>query len=165
MFTHATVPFPDGYAATVHLNWLGKGFELLGMLSNERPSAIFRLRGTVIPADVSSVPHAAFSAIDETANLGPVALIGISVEPIDAVLAQCATLNSSSAKTSAVSKPVDATLMAERVAKNLFNYLSSFASGSGPDSTVTLGAITKWYEYFMSKVKTTGLGFLETSNE
>jgi len=25
------VPFPDGYAATVHFFWPGKGFQLLGM--------------------------------------------------------------------------------------------------------------------------------------
>lgn len=134
---------------------------LLSRLSNERPSAIFRLRGTFIPADASSGSHAAFSAVNETTNAGPAALIGIAVEPIDAVLAQCATLNSSSDKSTAVSKPIDPTLIAERVAKNLFNYLSSFASGRGPESTVTLGTITKWYDYFMSKVKTTGLAFLE----
>jgi hypothetical protein len=26
-----TVPFPPGYAATVHFYWPGKGFQLLGM--------------------------------------------------------------------------------------------------------------------------------------
>jgi hypothetical protein len=25
------VPFPDGYGATVHFHWPGKGFQLLGM--------------------------------------------------------------------------------------------------------------------------------------
>lgn len=27
---YAIVPFPDGYGATVHLFWPGKGFQLLG---------------------------------------------------------------------------------------------------------------------------------------
>ena len=26
----ATEPFPEGYGATVHFNWPGKGFQLLG---------------------------------------------------------------------------------------------------------------------------------------
>ncbi|KAI0705641.1 hypothetical protein C8Q76DRAFT_175063 [Earliella scabrosa] len=34
-----------GLGAIVHFFWPGKGFQL-GMLSNEKPSAIFRLRGT-----------------------------------------------------------------------------------------------------------------------
>lgn len=49
--------------------------------------------------------------------------------------------------------------------KHLFNYLSSFAADSGssvtPDSYVQLRAITKWYESFMSKIRVSGLAFLD----
>lgn len=59
----------------------------------------------------------------------------------------------------------DATLMAERVVKHLFNYLSSFVgSGPGgfaPDVLVPMGMIAKWYDSFLSKVKAGGIGFLE----
>jgi protein Hikeshi len=30
VFLLGTTPFPDGYGATVHLHWPGKGFQLLG---------------------------------------------------------------------------------------------------------------------------------------
>lgn len=59
----------------------------------------------------------------------------------------------------------DATLMAERVVKHLFNYLSSFVgSGPGgfaPDVLVPMAMIAKWYDSFLSKVKAGGIGFLE----
>jgi len=44
VFLLGTVPFPEGYGATVHFHLPGKGFQLLGMISNAKPSAIFRVR-------------------------------------------------------------------------------------------------------------------------
>jgi len=54
-------------------------------------------------------------------------------------------------------------MLAERIVKHLFNYLSSFATSGGvtPETYVPLGAITKWYESFLSKIKAGGTGFLE----
>ena len=76
-----------------------------------------------------------------------------------------------SALPSAVAKPApsnpaaDATLMAERIVKHLFNYLSSFVGGNpcalSPDIMIPMGMIAKWYENFMSKVRNSGIGFLE----
>jgi len=67
----------------------------------------------------------------------------------------------------AILKPgSDVTLLAERIVKNLFNYVSGFVPGGGsgmvtPDSVVPMVVITKWYEKFLSKVKAGGVGFLE----
>jgi len=68
----------------------------------------------------------------------------------------------------AISKPgPDATLLAERIVKNLFNYVSGFVPGGGvgmvtADSVVPMGVIAKWYEKFLSKVKAGGVAFLES---
>ena len=72
---------------------------------------------------------------------------------------------------SAIAPPRDpaaeATLLAERVVRHLFNYLSSFAADAGgsaaisPTSVVQLGWIQKWYESFLGKVRAGGIGFLE----
>ena len=56
------------------------------------------------------------------------------------------------------------TLMAERIVKNLNNYLSSFLDG-GPAAMnanvmVPMGMIVKWYENFLTKVRNQGIGFL-----
>ena len=59
----------------------------------------------------------------------------------------------------------DATLLAERVVKHLFNYLSSFVGGNpqgmSPDVMIPLGMVARWYESFMGKVRNSGIGFLE----
>jgi len=175
VFLLGTVPFPEGYAATVHFHWPGRGFQLLGMLSNDKPSAIFRLRGTYTAANDTSGSHAAFSSAANDATMSDAssaggdtqALLGISIEPLPTALAQCSSLPQTQAQSSgSVSRPTDPTALAEKVVKHLFNYLSSFATGTGgsaltPETYVPLGAVTKWYDNFLGKVKASGTGFLD----
>ncbi|CAI2179561.1 7162_t:CDS:2 [Funneliformis geosporum] len=99
VFLLGTIPFDPGYAATVHFLWPGSesGWKLLGMLSNDKPSAIFRLRGTIIP---SSGQNPTFGtrlitsgAISLDSNVSSVtATLGISIEPISVIEAQIANL-------------------------------------------------------------------------
>jgi protein Hikeshi len=101
------------------------------------------------------------------------AILGFSIEPLAQIQAQMASMPASNLSANAtagtggvvsVSKP-DATLLAERIVKNLFNYVSGFVPGSGSrvtsDSVVSMGVIAKWYEKFLSKVKAGGVEFLE----
>ncbi|OCH85816.1 DUF775-domain-containing protein [Obba rivulosa] len=160
VFLLGTVPFPDGYGAAVHFYWPGKGFQLLGMLSNEKPSAIFRLRGTFSAVSSNETLFAGSPAASGGSAL--TALLGLSIEPLPQIMAQLATLPAAVAKPGAVAS--DATLLAERIVKHLFNYVSSFVSGRGsltPETQIPMALIAKWYETFMSKVQNTGLGFLE----
>ncbi|KAK7062807.1 hypothetical protein VNI00_000300 [Paramarasmius palmivorus] len=161
VFLLGTIPFPDGYGATVHFHWPGKGFQLLGMLSNEKPSAIFRLRGSFS----SSTSYGAFSTsntpiVDNAADV--TAILGLSIEPLPQIQAQVAALPSTLARPQAdIAK--NPTLLAERIVKHLFNYLSSFSGGGAlsPEVPVPMGVILKWYENFMSKIRNSGVGFLE----
>ena len=44
IFMLGTMPFPDGYAAAIYMNWDGlENWQLLGFISNEKPSAIFKI--------------------------------------------------------------------------------------------------------------------------
>ncbi|KAI0768304.1 hypothetical protein BD413DRAFT_614621 [Trametes elegans] len=162
VFLLGTVPFPDGYGATVHFYWPGKGFQLLGMLSNEKPSAIFRLRGTYSAQTTNT--HAVFSgAASDTSPSDVTAFVGLSIEPLTQIQQEMSALPSAVAK---VNNPVaDATLMAERIVKHLFNYVSSFVGGNpislSPDTLLPMGVIAKWYENFLAKIRNTGIGFLE----
>jgi len=154
--------FPDGYAATVHLNWPGRGFQLLGMLSNEKPSAIFRLRGTFTSETGPNVSLSTATSDISSTN----ALIGISIEPIASVYAQCANLPPSvtpAASNGQITKQMDPTTLAEKIVKHLFNYMTSFSGSGGlaPDTFVPIGVITRWYDAFLTKVKTGGTAFLE----
>jgi hypothetical protein len=94
------------------------------------------------------------------------AILGLSIEPLPDIAAQLANL-------SAVAKPEpaglrDPTLLAERVVKHLFNYVSGFTSGGagvGPDVAVPMTLIVKWYESFVGKVRNGGVGFLERGDD
>lgn len=92
------------------------------------------------------------------------AILGLSIEPTANIQNQLSTLQSSlRAPDDDLSK--NPTLMAERVVKHLFNYLSGF-SGDGrlnPDVVVPLGLIQKWYEGFLGKLQAGGIGFLQRS--
>ncbi|CCA72516.1 hypothetical protein PIIN_06453 [Serendipita indica DSM 11827] len=158
VFMLGTVPFPPGYAATVHFYWPGKGFQLLGMLSNEKPSAIFRVRGTFGSTQSASHQVILQSSQDQASTT---AQLGIAIETIDAVQSQISTLQS--AQTSGASRPLtDPVALAEGIGKHLMNYLSSFGqSGPGGQVYVPIAAVGKWYESFINKVKAGGIGFLE----
>ncbi|KAJ7030800.1 hypothetical protein C8F04DRAFT_1112531 [Mycena alexandri] len=176
VFLLGTVPFPDGFGCTVHFYWPGRGFQLLGMLSNDKPSAIFRLRGTFTPASASSNTHSAFSSSSSAMVMQEdphgqgqaeqiTAILGLSVEPLADIAAQLTALHPSAV---AVAKPApDPTLLAERVVKNLFNYISGFTGGAGvgADVAVPMGLIVKWYESFVGKVRNSGVGFLERGDD
>ncbi|KAL5520609.1 hypothetical protein ACEPAF_2610 [Sanghuangporus sanghuang] len=161
VFLLGTVPFPDGFGATVHFHWPGKGFQLLGALSNEKPSAIFRVRGTF--SATSTLTHAAFhdpsnpSSIPNAADV--TAILGIAVEPLTSIQASLAALPSAVAARSPLSDP---SFLAEKIVKHLFNYLAGFAEGElTPETFVPMGVITRWYESFLSKIRAGGAGFLE----
>ena len=132
-------------------------------LSNEKPSAIFRLRGNFSAS--SSETHAVFSGastpVADVTPQGVTAILGLAIEPLPQILAEVSVLPSAVAPKR---DPIaDATLLAERIVKHLFNYLAGFAGGNPltPDSAVPMGMIVRWYESFSQKVRNNGVGFLE----
>jgi len=183
-----SVPFPEGYGATVHLFWPGKGFQLLGMsvsrqspifhhlvtslqpdsclrcnrLSNEKPSAIFRLRGNFTSQYTAA--QAAFSnSSSQVPGADVTAVLGIAIEPLSQIMTQVGSLPSA-----LTPQPSDPAVLAEKIVKHMFNYISGFVSGSSaagsaltPDSTVPMSLIARWYESFLSKVRGSGIGFLD----
>jgi protein Hikeshi len=108
------------------------------------------------------------AAQQQGSDQGIVSQIGISLEPIETLEAQlqASGVLASAAQVTTSSILSDPKLLAEKVAKNLFDYLGSFfpdPRAIGPDSAVPMGAIKKWYENFISKVERVGVGFLERS--
>lgn len=81
--------FPQGYGATVHFLWpqqQNPQWSFLGVLTNEKPSAIFKLSGQ------KSLNKSTDMLLDEdpafVATTSAVAQLGISIEPIQSVLSQ-----------------------------------------------------------------------------
>ena len=132
-------------------------------LSNEKPSAIFRVKS------ISNMLMAEPSDAE--------AIIGIAIEPLQAVLDQVAAMGlnqgsstSGTALTLARQSPVtsssrltDPTYLAQRIGQHLFNFLSSFAvSGAGGDSVIiSMADLNSWYEKLVAKIKNGGTAFLE----
>ncbi|KAF3156768.1 Golgi apyrase [Orbilia oligospora] len=82
---------PPGYAATVYFQWPGRPFQLLGGLSMEKQSAIFRLKSSpqIIPSGTATVAGTSTSdAMADENGFYPTgaenitAQLGISIEPI-----------------------------------------------------------------------------------
>ena len=136
-------------------------------LSNEKPSAIFRLRGN-FTSQSSTGSHAVFSGastpVADVSLQGVTALLGLAIEPLDDIMRQVSSLPSAVATRR--DPTAEATLLAENIVKHLFNYLSGFAGGGPltPEVTIPIGTIVRWYESFVSKVKNSGIGFLENQN-
>lgn len=170
VFLLGTVPFPVGYGCTVHFFWPEKGSQILGMLSNEKPSAIFRLRSTFsTPASGMNTPAAFTSATPSTTG-EVTAVLGFAIEPIEAVAAQVAalpantmnaTLDAATSMSRSVNRSGDPTSLAEKIAGNLFNFISSFTPGLSAESVVPMSLIARWYEVFVSKLRVGGMGFLD----
>jgi len=172
LFITGDTPFPPGYGASVHFFWPGKGFQVLGMLSNDKPSAIFRLRGTFSSGVGAEAQGARAQGLFAGAGQGMdtsedvTAILGLAIEPLEAIQAQLpqASAGTATPSTMALVKPPslsDAVVLAEKTVKHLINYLSGFVSGGG-DVLVPMSAITRWYEIFVGKIRSSGnLGFLE----
>jgi hypothetical protein len=145
-------------------------------LSNEKPSAIFKLKG-VVP---SSQPVLAFGGPSSPSSTSS-ANIGISCEPIADVQAQIASLHansssslssssnnnaSSGAVVSIRNNPNEVLTIALKCAKNFLNYLSSFVQQSAPSGsslhailqdqstqTALLGLCERWYKNLETKTR------------
>lgn len=164
VFLLGTIPFPDGYGATVHFFWPGKGFQLLGMLSNDKPSAIFRLRGT-FTASVPTTPTAhQFSSVgpEPSSSMDVTAILGLAIEPL--VQIQQVLPNAVTKLPGPTDPSKDPALLAERIIKHLFTYINSFIGDSispNVDVAVPMSILVKWCESLLTKIRTTGTVFLE----
>ncbi|ERF68939.1 hypothetical protein EPUS_08173 [Endocarpon pusillum Z07020] len=177
---------PPNTAAGIHIQLPGSPeFRFLGAIGNEKPSAIFKINlpgpkpppgdfDAMANSDISGLP-AAMAATASTAaepDIGDIN-IGISVEPAANIQAQLAALQSQTQSQSLSSTSADLALvihrpppqtkeLAQRIIKNAFNFLASFAGEAGPggQEVVPLRSFQEWWTKFERKVQNDP-GFLE----
>ncbi|KAJ1959994.1 hypothetical protein GGI12_004043 [Dipsacomyces acuminosporus] len=157
VFLLGTAPFEPGYAATVHLQWPNKSWQLLGMISNDKPSSIFRLKSTLSPEEAASMPSVS-------------AELGISIEPIQQVEQAAMELRQQQGSGALVPSPGGqgmpaqaARQFAERTLQNLFDYAMSFATRAGASmgmlgsgaavQVLPVKAFEDWYNSFLRKIQ------------
>lgn len=159
-------------------------------LSNEKPSAIFRLRGTTITPS-STAQFQGAGATGATANSN-VATLGILCEPLESIATQLAGLASTSGAPLTTSNALvpaagasssstiglggaggpppsaDATVqLAQLIGKNLFNAVAGFVkplANVPGDGWIEFGQVENWYRNFETKLRTRGAGFLLQSD-
>ncbi|ORZ39523.1 hypothetical protein BCR44DRAFT_1386889, partial [Catenaria anguillulae PL171] len=173
-------PFPTGFGATVHINLPNDAtWHLLGALTNDKPSAIFRLSGLRPPRAAGEDVAMDEGSIPALNASGPPAGIGISVEPLDVIQQQLATLPLSRQSALAASGSMLATPSAPsssnpestsiRMLQHLYNFVTSFATNQLPPGAHPSVAITnnswipvKTFEQWFASVKSKLPGILGT---
>lgn len=123
------------------------GFELLGSLTADRPSEVMRTGWS---------EHSQFMAIEpqEPAQV----TIGVSIEPLESVknLASTANANNQSRRP----------LIAQKIAHDLFNFMSSFDTGASGTTQMVVpkNIFERWWARFENKSKRDPNFFLKTSD-
>lgn len=82
-------------------------------------------------------------------------ILGISVEPLESVQAQLAALQPSEGPSGALVKRTapSTAVLARRIIRNAFNFMSSFASGSSSGDVIPLKAFQDWWTKFEKKIE------------
>ncbi|KAK7099458.1 protein Hikeshi-like [Littorina saxatilis] len=152
VFMTGQMPFPDGLGGAVYFSWPrpeGPVWLLLGHISNQKPSVIFKI-GNLKPSSCEMDGQIHFGSL--ALQQSHLAQIGISVEPLIQLSQQ--TPVTSHSETSLAPFMEFSTKMLE----NFFNFATSFAVKQAemmpnPSETyVPLSTLHKWYEAFQRRM-------------
>lgn len=151
VFMLGTVPFPEGMGGSVYFSYPDSNgvpvWQLLGFVTNGKPSAIFKISG-LKSGEGSQHPFAAMNIV----RTPSVAQIGISVELLDS-LAQQTPVGSA-----AVSSVDSFTQFTQKMLDNFYNFASSFAvsqaqmTPSPSEMFIPANVVLKWYENFQRRL-------------
>ncbi|KAL8947846.1 MAG: hypothetical protein Q9222_005917 [Ikaeria aurantiellina] len=189
-FSHVVIFLVPGNAlpaatlAAVYIQFPGPNpeFKLLGAIGNDKQTAIFKVNnGNQTAAtkgedddedEMTDTSDAVPTSINgaATADVQQIT-IGISIEPAATVEAQLASLKTNTSSALVVANksqqlrhptPVTTKVLAQRIIKNAFNFLASFAGQTtvGGEEMVPLRSFRGWWEKFERRVEVDP-GFLE----
>lgn len=175
VFLLPNVTLPVGMAASVYFQVPNKDFEILGGLTNTKPSAIFRINNTsnVQQAAISQSSYDVDEMADDDMSAGSTSAIseyvinlGISIEAEDvvnqAIQQKRANADASGgSRSTAPSNPNDIATLANKIVQHAYNYLSGFA---GSDGKVSMKVFNDWWAKFQSKLNANPR-FLDNYNE
>ncbi|XP_067936097.1 protein Hikeshi-like [Watersipora subatra] len=144
VFMTGVSAFPDGMAASVHFCWPETGWSLLGFITNEKPSVIFKISG-LKPGAATSNPFSAHST--------HVAQVGISVESCEQLSQQTPVSGSTPSTANSYAE------FTQKMAENFFNFAGSFAisqSQMSPQPNMTFvpfNVVEQWYNNMKRKLE------------
>ncbi|KAL7951130.1 hypothetical protein V8C42DRAFT_340694 [Trichoderma barbatum] len=145
VFLLPNVALPENTAASIYLTTAREAaasatpnFRFLGAIGPGKESAMFKVGG----------PEADSGGF----------MIGISVEPADAVgqrLQELAASKANAPASASSSSTASTAVLAQRIIQNAFNFLASFSGTAGPGGVevVPLRAFEEWWRKFESRVR------------
>ena len=145
VFLHPNNPLPLDMAAGVYMQLPGElDFKFLGAIGNEKPSALFRVN---LPEGTTGVVN-----------------LGVAIDSAQNIQVQISELQHQQSM-GATKKPPDTKILAQRIIKNAFNFLSSFAGNTANGiEVVPLKSFQDWWTKFERRVQNDP-GFLERDQD
>jgi hypothetical protein len=156
---------PPGQAAAVYIQIPpATEFKLLGAVSNEKPSAIFRTRNVGAGSSAGEVDEDAMMDGDAAPTVTGDITVGISVEPAAQVEKSIVAMKAASTTPSTgmelvrqappSASAVSTKILAQRIIANAFNFLVSFSnSGVSGNEVVPLKSFQDWWTKFERKIE------------
>ena len=163
---------PDGTLAGVYVLLPGTtAFKFLGAIGTEKQSAIFRVSGGGSGGsgrDAARVDDMMDAEETLTTNNGTAVdgdvTVGISIEPTSTIALQLESLKATESSSSTALIPVKSNLqtgpistkvLAQRIIKNAFNFLASFAgtTGAGGQEVIPLKSFQDWWSKFERRIE------------
>lgn len=181
---------PEGTLAGVYIQLPGPvpDFKLLGALGTEKQSAIFRISGTSpasygtnsgvgpVGDEMTDIDASSTTINGATAATAGETTVGISIEQAATIVTQLESLESSKTASSTAlvpagsqrqqPTPLSIKVLAQRIIKNAFNFLASFAGTTtrGGQEVVPLKSFQDWWTKFERRIENDP-GFLEREDD
>ncbi|OXA50813.1 protein OPI10 homolog [Folsomia candida] len=150
VFLTGATPFPAGMGGQIYFSWPDPQdqivWHLLGHISNDKPSAIFKisnLKKTNDPSAqlVNSMNSMLFGQPVQSSAHN--AQIGVSLEPLETIMG---TTPAATTDPSVVPTFIEFT---QKMLENFFNYVSSF----GDTNHISMAVVQQWYQNFTRRLQ------------
>ncbi|KAL6884373.1 hypothetical protein HDV57DRAFT_455657 [Trichoderma longibrachiatum] len=172
------IALPDNSAAAIYLTTAREAaaspapnFRFLGAIGPGKESAMFKV-GSSSSSSSSETASSSDPSSSSSSSADGGLMLGISVEPADAIaprlqeLAANKAAQPSSSSPSSSSSQVPTVVLAQRIIQNAFNFLASFSGTAGPGGVevVPLRAFEEWWRKFESRIRSDP-SFLEKQSD
>eukprot|EP00042_Codosiga_hollandica_P030936 m.183458 g.183458 ORF g.183458 m.183458 type:complete len:208 (-) comp53499_c0_seq1:192-815(-) len=157
VFLLGSEPIIEGHAAAIYVGWPaedGVNWNLAGFVSNEKPSAIFKLGKPRADTSAESQPFFAVPQLADDAMAASTIQIGVAIEPIES-LAQQTPASTYTAPTLS-----DLALFSQKMVEHLYNFAASFTTSQAEagrqvamgESFFPISALTRWHQTILQRL-------------
>lgn len=149
VFMTGQIPFPENFGGGVYFSWPsseGSSWIFLGKITNQKPSAIFRVNKLKDEESKSNI--VLFSGFQHSTAVPTDGLLGISVEPLAQLEQQ---VQPSQINPTTVASNVE---FVSKMLNNFVNYVMSFVQTVPGTSTqiVPVNVVQNWFNNFQHKI-------------